>query len=62
MTLGTAALGEADWDQPEIELMFGHPDDDPLLRSLKSQGTSTVVSGPLRPFKGTREPNLFDRV
>ena len=52
-------INEAAWDTIGIKCVIGHPDDSVAVASL-TRGVKTVSMPALGPYRGNREPGLFD--
>ena len=56
---GMAIINEAVWDTVGIKCVIGHPDDESAIARL-STGSKLVRMPHLGPYRGNREPGLFD--
>lgn len=56
---GMAIVNEALWDTAGIRFVIGHPDDEPSIAGIEI-GPKLVALPPLGPYRGDREPGLFD--
>jgi len=56
---GMEIINEAAWDTVGIRCVIGHPDDEPAIAALTT-GEKTVRMPDLGPYRGNREPGMFD--
>ena len=56
---GMQIINEATWDTAGIKCVIGHSDDEQTIAALTT-GEKTVRMPALGPYRGNREPSLFD--
>jgi hypothetical protein len=57
--IGMKIINEATWDTVGIKCVIGHPDDEQAISALAT-GTKQARMPELGPYRGNREPGLFD--
>ncbi len=56
---GMEIINAASWDTVGIECVIGHPDDQQAIAALTT-GEKTVRMPEYGPYRGNREPGMFD--